>query len=440
VRKALLENYSAIEEAKADVVGSSNAVPGGAGDFSEEERRRTAPPTSPGSSVCASHRRRPRPGQRPAAQLPAGRGRHRARRKKGEFSLNSRKFDAAITSLAKELLETRGPATMTGRAKLLKKNASFLPQSATPSRRPGGPRRRDVHLSSLRDPRCRSGTRGAMTSSASCAPPGSARSGGPGLWMIPSHSTGPSESPWGREHERSWSVATARGVFWRPEASLPRRRARRAAHPDALMWQTAFRSGPRVIQNVSRSSGTRRCGRRTKGDTSSRSDSGRPAGRIPRATVFARSVQRDGLPNLPSGPLAEEPAWLRAGKVPSAACLASAPGRPEDIDDLSAIHTEETPDSALRIDRDRARGNRSSSRAGCRAGPAAARPVLGDREGRPSGSHVLLQALPRRCAGASTARGGERRRFCPIFLERSGQGAPGAPAADRRVGGCPESS
>jgi peptidase M49-like protein len=130
VRKALLERYSAIEEAKADVVGIFNMqYLVGQEIFSDEEA------TESRATYLASIFRSVRfgtadaHGQANALQLNflLGAGGIDFDRKKGEFSIHPKKFAPAITALAKELLEIEGTGDYARAGELLKKNGYLDP-------------------------------------------------------------------------------------------------------------------------------------------------------------------------------------------------------------------------------------------------------------------------------------------------------------------------
>ncbi|HKB07593.1 MAG TPA: hypothetical protein VKF61_04865 [Candidatus Polarisedimenticolia bacterium] len=124
VRKALQERYSAIEEAKADVVGIFNMQYLVAREiFSDEEAEgnRAAYLASIFRSVrfgtADAH------GRANALQLNYLLGAEGIEfdKKKGEFSVHPKKFEPAITSLAKELLEIEGTGDYDRAGDLLKK-------------------------------------------------------------------------------------------------------------------------------------------------------------------------------------------------------------------------------------------------------------------------------------------------------------------------------
>jgi len=130
VRKALQERYSAIEEAKADVVGIFNMQYLVAQEiFSEEEAESNRATYLAGIFRSVRFGTADAHGRGNALQLNylLGAGGIELDAKKGEFSLNSRKFDAAIASLAKELLEIEGTGDYDRAGELLKKNGELSP-------------------------------------------------------------------------------------------------------------------------------------------------------------------------------------------------------------------------------------------------------------------------------------------------------------------------
>lgn len=130
VRKALLERYPAIEEAKADVVGMFNmqylvAHEIFTDDEAEENRATWL------ASIFRSVRfgTEDAHGRANAVQL-AWLLKARAvefDRKQGEFSIRPKDFDAAVTSLAKELLEIEGTGDYARAGELLKTYGTIDP-------------------------------------------------------------------------------------------------------------------------------------------------------------------------------------------------------------------------------------------------------------------------------------------------------------------------
>jgi len=124
VRKALLENYSAIEEAKADVVGIFNMQYLVAKEiFSEEEAEGSRAAYLAGIFRSVRFGTSDAHGRANALQLNYLLGAEGIEfdRKKGEFSVHPKKFEPAITSLAKELLEIEGTGDYARAGELLKK-------------------------------------------------------------------------------------------------------------------------------------------------------------------------------------------------------------------------------------------------------------------------------------------------------------------------------
>ena len=130
VRKALLENYSAIEEAKADVVGIFNMQYLVAQEiFSEEEVEQNRATYLAGIFRSVRFGTEDAHGRANALQLNylLSAGGIEFDRKKGEFSVHPKKFDPAITSLAKELLEIEGTGDYARASELLKTHGELDP-------------------------------------------------------------------------------------------------------------------------------------------------------------------------------------------------------------------------------------------------------------------------------------------------------------------------
>jgi len=130
VRKALLENYSAIEEAKADVVGIFNMQYLVAQEiFSEEEAEQNRATYLAGIFRSVRFGTEDAHGRANALQLNylLSAGGIEFDRKKGEFSVHPKKFDPAITSLAKELLEIEGTGDYARAGELLKTHGELDP-------------------------------------------------------------------------------------------------------------------------------------------------------------------------------------------------------------------------------------------------------------------------------------------------------------------------
>jgi len=132
VRKALLENYSAIEEAKADVVGIFNMQYLVAQEiFSEEEAEQNRATYLAGIFRSVRFGTEDAHGRANALQLNylLSAGGIEFDRKKGEFSVHPKKFDPAITSLAKELLEIEGTGDYARAGELLKTHGELAPST-----------------------------------------------------------------------------------------------------------------------------------------------------------------------------------------------------------------------------------------------------------------------------------------------------------------------
>ena len=130
VRKALRENYSAIEEAKADVVGIFNMQYLVAQEiFSEEEAEQNRATYLAGIFRSVRFGTEDAHGRANALQLNylLSAGGIEFDRKKGEFSVHPKKFDPAITSLAKELLEIEGTGDYARAGELLKTHGELDP-------------------------------------------------------------------------------------------------------------------------------------------------------------------------------------------------------------------------------------------------------------------------------------------------------------------------
>ncbi len=130
VRKALMERYSAIEEAKADVVGFFNMRYLVAQEiFSDDEAEENRATYLAGIFRSVRFGTEDAHGRANALQLNylLGAGGIELDRKKGEFSIDAKKFDPAITALAKELLEIEGTGDYARAGALLKKNGDLDP-------------------------------------------------------------------------------------------------------------------------------------------------------------------------------------------------------------------------------------------------------------------------------------------------------------------------
>ncbi len=130
VRKALMERYSAIEEAKADVVGIFNMRYLVAQEiFADEEAEENRATYLAGIFRSVRFGTEDAHGRANALQLNylMGAGGIELDRKKGEFSIELKKFDPAISALAKELLEIEGTGDYARAGVLLKKNGALDP-------------------------------------------------------------------------------------------------------------------------------------------------------------------------------------------------------------------------------------------------------------------------------------------------------------------------
>ncbi len=130
VRKALMERYPAIEEAKADVVGIFNMQYLVAQEiFSEEEAEENRATYLAGMFRSVRFGTEDAHGRANALQLNylLGAGGIEFDRKKGEFSVHQKKFDPAIAGLAKLLLEIEGTGDYARAGELLKKNGELDP-------------------------------------------------------------------------------------------------------------------------------------------------------------------------------------------------------------------------------------------------------------------------------------------------------------------------
>ena len=130
VRKALQERYSAIEEAKADVVGLFNMQYLVAKEiFTEEEAEENRATYLAGIFRSVRFGTEDAHGRANALQLSymLGAGGIEFDRKKGEFSVNPRKLDPAIAALAKELLEIEGTGDYARAGELLKAHGDLDP-------------------------------------------------------------------------------------------------------------------------------------------------------------------------------------------------------------------------------------------------------------------------------------------------------------------------
>ena len=128
VRKALMERYSAIEEAKADVVGFFNMRYLVEQEiFSDDEAEENRATYLAGILRSIRFGTEDAHGRANALQLNylMGAGGIEIDRKKGEISIDARKFDPAITALAKELLEIEGTGDYARAGALLKKNGEL---------------------------------------------------------------------------------------------------------------------------------------------------------------------------------------------------------------------------------------------------------------------------------------------------------------------------
>jgi len=130
VRKALLERYSAIEEAKADVVGFFNMRYLVAHEiFSDDEAAENRATYLAGLFRSVRFGTGDAHGQANAIQLNylLTAGAIELDLKRGEFSINIKKFDPAITALAKELLEIEGNGDYARAGELIKKYGTLTP-------------------------------------------------------------------------------------------------------------------------------------------------------------------------------------------------------------------------------------------------------------------------------------------------------------------------
>lgn len=110
-----------------------------------------------------------------------------------------------------------------------------------------------------------------------------------------------------------------------------------------------------------------------------------------RALPCSETACRTFLP----APWPKEPAWLRAGESALGLVPGLRHGRPEDIDDLAAIHTEEIARQRLRIERGRGAWEQIFLARGMPVRTRGARDPFWviERGGRVE-AYVLLQALP----------------------------------------------
>jgi len=224
----------------------------------------------------------------------------------------------------------------------------------------------------------------------------SGRGGGPALDDSIAFDRALLESPWGREHERFVVGCDGEG---RLLAALKLRslegaldgRPVRIAHVEAA-FPLGDTGGPELFAELR--------------DETLRQAHGRghalailipPAGGADlashgfRALPCSETACRTFLP----APWPKEPAWLRAGESAFGRVPGLRPGRPEDIDDLAAIHTEEIAGQRLRTDRDRGAWEQIFLARGVPGRPGGARDPFWviERGGRVE-AYVLLQALP----------------------------------------------
>jgi hypothetical protein len=128
VRRALKERYAAIEEAKADVVGLFDlAYLKAQGVFTDAETEENDATYLAGLLRSVRFGTQEAHGRGTAVQLNfllrAGGVQFDA--KKGEYSLNPKKFDAALAALARELLEIEGTGDYDRAGRLLSKDGEL---------------------------------------------------------------------------------------------------------------------------------------------------------------------------------------------------------------------------------------------------------------------------------------------------------------------------
>ena len=128
VRRALKERYAAIEEAKADVVGLFNlAYLKAQGVFTDAEVEENDATYLAGLLRSVRFGTQEAHGRGTAVQLNflLRTGGVQLDAKKGEYSLNPKKFDAALAALARELLEIEGTGDYERAGRLLSKDGEL---------------------------------------------------------------------------------------------------------------------------------------------------------------------------------------------------------------------------------------------------------------------------------------------------------------------------
>jgi hypothetical protein len=128
VRRALKERYSAIEESKADVVGLFNlAYLKAQGVFTDAEAEENDATYLAGLLRSVRFGTQEAHGRGTAVQLNFLRreGGVQFDAKKGEFSLNPKKFDTALAKLAQELLEIEGTGDYERAGRLLARDGEL---------------------------------------------------------------------------------------------------------------------------------------------------------------------------------------------------------------------------------------------------------------------------------------------------------------------------
>jgi hypothetical protein len=131
VRKALKERYSAIEEAKADVVGLFNLTTlRGLEVFADEEVQECYATYLAGLFRSVRFGTEEAHGRANAVQIGflMEQGALVLDPKKGEFSVHPKKFEPAITALAKELLEIEGTGDYDRAGRLLDRDGALAPE------------------------------------------------------------------------------------------------------------------------------------------------------------------------------------------------------------------------------------------------------------------------------------------------------------------------
>ena len=128
VRRALKERYAAIEEAKADVVGLFNlAYLKAQGVFTDAEAEENDATYLAGLLRSVRFGTQEAHGRGTAVQLNflLRQGGVQFDAKRGEYSLNPKKFDAALAALARELLEIEGTGDYERAGRLLSKDGEL---------------------------------------------------------------------------------------------------------------------------------------------------------------------------------------------------------------------------------------------------------------------------------------------------------------------------